>query len=268
MVKRIGIDAGGSLIKLAIEETDRFTFKKYPIAQLEEAARWLAMISQQAEINLTGGKADFLKQKFFSNARIVKEFDAVCEGANFLIKKTGMKMDQRFLLVNIGTGTSWYVIDGENTERIMGSGIGGGTLMGLGALLSGKTEYSQLVEEAKVGNRGNVDLLVKDIYHPAQPPIEGNLTASNFAKVATGIAHTESDKLAALVNMIAETIVLLSIQAAELSQSTGVVYIGSTLIGNSKLRTILEEFSTKVGLAPYFLADGEYCGAIGSLIVS
>ncbi len=268
MVKRIGLDAGGTLIKLAIEESGRYTLKKYPIARLEETAKWLTMISPQAEVNLTGGKAAYLKTSFFPNARIINEFDAVCEGASHLIKKAGVKLNKKYLLVNIGTGTSWYLIDGNKTKRLLGSGIGGGTLMGLGALLSNQAEYSQLVKVASIGDRAKVDLLVGDIYHPAKPPIEEKLTASNFAKVAIGIDHNEADRLASLLNMIAETIILLSMQAAKISQTSEIVYIGSTLIGNSKLQNTLAEFSTTSGLDPYFLANGEFSGAIGSLIVS
>jgi type II pantothenate kinase len=267
MQKRVGIDAGGTLIKIVIEEQGKLTYKKYPIEKLDEAASWLAMLAQQAEVNVTGGKAEYLKERYYPNARMVSEFDASCEGANFLIKNSKLKISPKFLLVNIGTGTSWYLIEPGKTERILGSGIGGGTFMGLGTLLSTKNEYSQLVEQAKKGDRANIDLLVKDIYHPGEPPIEGTLTASNFAKAAETTGHSESDRVAAIVNMIAETIVLLSNQTAKLYQTQEIVYIGSTLIENRNLQAGLERFTSMVGLTSHFLQDGEYCGAIGSLIV-
>jgi type II pantothenate kinase len=267
MPKRVGIDAGGTLIKIVIEEQGKLTYKKYPIEKLDEAVGWLAILSQQAKVNVTGGKAEYIRERYFPHARVVPEFKASCEGAKFLIKKSRLKIAPKFLLVNIGTGTSWYLIEAEKTERILGSGIGGGTFMGLGTLLSSKNEYAQLVEQAKKGDRANIDLLVKDIYHPGEPPIEGTLTASTFAKAAETTAHSESDRIAAIVNMIAETIVLLSNQTARLHQTQEIVYIGSTLIENSTLQLILERFSQMVGLTPYFLQDGEYSGAIGSLIV-
>ncbi|WP_404332624.1 type II pantothenate kinase [Mesobacillus maritimus] len=267
MQKRIGIDAGGSLVKIVIEEKGKLTYKKYPIEKLDDAVGWLAILAQQAEVNVTGGKAEYLRKRYFPNAKVVTEFDASCEGARYLIKKSRLKIASKFMLVNIGTGTSWYLIEAEKTERILGSGIGGGTFMGLGKLLSTRTEYSQLVEQAIEGDKANIDLLVKDIYHPEDPPIEGTLTASNFAKAAETVAHSESDRIAAIVNMIAETIVLLSNQTAKLHQTQEIVYIGSTLIENSTLQAGLERFSSMVGLTPHFLQDGEYCGAIGALIV-
>lgn len=267
MQKRIGIDAGGSLIKIVIEEKGKLTYKKYPLEKLDEAASWLAILAQQAEVNVTGGKAEYLKERYFPKARLVTEFKASCEGANYLIKKARLNIPTKFVLVNIGTGTSWYLIEADKTERILGSGIGGGTFMGLGKLLSTKTEYSQLVDQAKEGDRANIDLLVKDIYSPGEPPIEGTLTASNFAKNVGNAVHSESDRIAAIVNMIAETIVLLSNQTAKLYQTQEIVYIGSTLINNPPLQVGLERFSSMVGLTPHFLQNGEYCGAIGSLIV-
>jgi type II pantothenate kinase len=267
MLKRIGIDAGGSLMKIVIEEKGKITYKKYPIEKLGEAMGWLSILAQQAAVNVTGGKAEYLKKRYFPQARVVTEFKATCVGTNYLIKKSRLQIGSKFLLVNIGTGTSWYLIEAEKTERVLGSGIGGGTFMGLGKLLSSKSEYSQLAEQAKEGDRATIDLLVKDIYHPGEPPIEGTLTASNFAKAEKLAAHSESDMMAALVNMIAETIVLLSNQTATYYQTKVIVYIGSTLIENPALQVGLERFSTLVGLTPHFLPDGEYCGALGSLIV-
>ena len=160
------------------------------------------------------------------------------------------------------------MIDGEQNERILGSGIGGGTFMGLGRLLGNKDDYEDLVSLASVGNKGNVDLLVKDIYHPEESPIDGNLTASNFAKAAIGTEPANIDRLAAIVNMMSETIVLLSKQATEIYNVTDVVYIGSTLIGNAPFKSSLERFSIMFGLTPHFLQDGEYSGAIGAILVT
>ncbi|SEN24328.1 pantothenate kinase [Mesobacillus persicus] len=264
--QRLGIDAGGSLIKIAFEQNGQFRLKKYPISELKEMANWLKMTAGNAEINLTGGRADYLKENYFQQARVVPEFKASCEGAIYLLNKDEIKLGAKYLLVNIGTGTSWYLIDGHKNERILGSGIGGGTFMGLGKLLVGSDDYQNLVDLIKEGDREKVDLLVKDIYH-SESPIGGDLTASNFAKATFTNEHTPADQLASTVNMMAETIVLLSKQTSVAHQLSEVVYIGSSLIGNQSLKDGLASYSTMVGLSPNFLQDGEYSGAIGALIV-
>lgn len=263
-VRKLGVDAGGTLIKIAINEEGRFHYKKYPVSELEEACRWLSILAQGAAIGLTGGKAHFLKKNFFNSAKVIPEFEASCEGASFLLRQANEKFDQPFLLVNIGTGTSWYLIHGEENKRVLGSGIGGGTFMGLGRIGAGSHDFTELIRLAEAGDKQKMDLLVKDIYYPEEPPIDGNLTASNFGK-AGAVDGREADMAASTINMITETIILLTQQTARLYGVKHIVYIGSTLIGNIPLRNGLTEFSNMVGLKPYFLNNGEYSGALGAI---
>lgn len=260
----IGIDAGGSLIKIAFEENSRIRFKKYSIEDMESALNWLKMLAASKRIVLTGGKAARIKADFFPEAEIVDEFTAACEGVKYLMEQEKMSLQEKVLLVNIGTGTSWFVMEGSHYERVLGSGIGGGTYMGLGTLLGKSRDFSELVELASRGTRGNVDLLVKDIYHPEEPPIQGDLTASNFAKPSNGQESSAADQMASAINMISETITLLSVQAATLHSTKKVIYIGSTLSGNKPLQTYLELYAKMSGLETVFLREGEYSGALGA----
>ncbi|MGA9227706.1 MAG: type II pantothenate kinase [Mesobacillus sp.] len=260
----IGIDAGGSLIKIAFEENSRLRFKKYPIEDIDSALTWLKMFAASNRIVLTGGKAGMIKADFFPEAEIVNEFTAACEGAKYLMEQEKMSLLEKVLLVNIGTGTSWFTMDGSQYNRVLGSGIGGGTFMGLGALLGKNRDFSELVELASRGSRGNVDLLVKDIYHPEDPPIPGELTASNFAKVSAPNEYSPADHMASVINMISETITLLTVQTATLNSTKKVVYIGSTLSGNKLLQSSLELYAKMSGLETVFLRDGEYSGALGA----
>lgn len=265
MKNRIGVDAGGSLIKIAYEEKGRLHFRKYPIDEMESALGWLRMFSGNKKLFLTGGKAGKIKAEFFPNAETVDEFTAACAGAKHLLAKESMPFDEKFLLVNIGTGTSWFTIDGDHFERVLGSGIGGGTFMGMGNIFAELKDFSKLVELSSTGERARVDLLVKDIYFPEEPPIPGELTASNFAKSASVEASSPADKMAAASNMISETITLLTVQASTLQNLQKVVFIGSTLSGNKPLQNSIDYYIKMSGLDPVFLPDGEYSGAIGAM---
>jgi type II pantothenate kinase len=262
----IGIDAGGSLIKIAYEEDGRIHLRKYPIGELEQAINWLKWIAANKKVVLTGGKAEAVKANYYHNAEIINEFTAVCEGAKYLMQKEKISLDKKILLVNIGTGTSWFTIEGENYNRVLGSGIGGGTFMGLGSLLDGPRGFSDLVNMAFKGDRANVDLLVKDIYDQGEPPIPADLTASNFAKAATGYESSVADGIASAINMISETITLLTMQAAAIHKTNKVIFIGSTLAGNSPLQESLSAYSKMSGLESSLLRDGEFSGAIGAKI--
>jgi type II pantothenate kinase len=266
MKNRIGIDAGGSLIKIAYEENGRFHFRKLPFGEMDEALGWLKLVSSNKRVSLTGGRAGKIKAEFFPDAVIIDEFTAACEGANYLMMKEGLPNGEKSLLINIGTGTSWFKIEGEHYDRVLGSGIGGGTFMGMGKLLADPSDFASLVSLSDSGEKGNVDLLVKDIYHPEEPPIPGDLTASNFAKTEAISSSSAADKMASVLNMIAEIITLLTVQTAALHSTKRVIFIGSTLAGNKPLQESLDFYCKMSGLEPTFLQTGEFSGAIGAIL--
>ncbi|WP_409275992.1 type II pantothenate kinase [Neobacillus sp. SCS-31] len=260
---RIGIDAGGTLLKIAYEESGRIKYRKTGYKEAKELLNWLKLISPAASPSVTGGRASWVKEHFFPNARLVPEFEAVCTGAAILRQKEENTSVGQFLLVNIGTGTSIFLAGEGKCDRIGGSGLGGGTLTGLGSLLTGTDVFSELVGMAAVGSRQQVDLLVKDIYGGGDEPLNGDMTAANFAK---GNGSRKEDLAAALINMIAETIILLTSQLAMASNVDTIVYAGSTLAGNAPLKDTLSAYTGAFGLNPVFLANGEYCGALGALM--
>jgi pantothenate kinase len=52
----------------------------------------------------------------------------------------------------------------ESYERVAGTMIGGGTLIGLSNLLTGEKDFDKIIEMASRGSNSNVDMLIKDIY--------------------------------------------------------------------------------------------------------
>ena len=57
----------------------------------------------------------------------------------------------------------------QSYERVSGTMIGGGTLMGLSNLLTGEKDFDRIIELATKGDNRNVDMLVKDIYGSYSP---------------------------------------------------------------------------------------------------
>ncbi|MDQ0199742.1 type II pantothenate kinase [Neobacillus ginsengisoli] len=260
---KAGIDAGGTLIKIAYLENHQMHYKKFSIEELDTAISWLKLVAPSVTVALTGGKSHIIQKKYFPRGVIIPEFQATCDGARLFLLEENKKIENPFLLVNIGTGTSWHVVNGDTYERILGSGVGGGTFTGLGTILTEEEDFHQLTILANEGEKGNVDLLVRDIYEMAEPPIDGNLTAANFAK-GRNVKHTDSDRMASLTNMIAETVVLLTLQAGAIHRINNVIYIGSTLVGNQSLKKNLELYTGMFGLTSRFLQNGEFCGAAGA----
>ena len=92
------------------------------------------------------------------------------------------------LLVSCGSGVSIIKVKDFNSfERVSGTMIGGGTLLGLSNLLTGINDFDTIVKMAQEGDNSNVDMLVKDIYGTNTPfkELQGDLLASSFAKVAS-----------------------------------------------------------------------------------
>lgn len=293
---RIGIDAGGTLTKIAARRADgEFRFLKFPSPDTEGIVAWLAAEAPGAALAFTGGKAGQLRAFAAAHAASqapdsediisVPEFDATCDGARWLLARQGRKPDS-FLLTNVGTGTSIHHVTPDGHERVGGTGVGGGTILGLAALLGGSgyglsigqsgdadasridgLDYPGLVALAMQGDRARVDLKVSHIYAGVTPPIPGDLTASNFGHV---VGQTEpiglADALASVIGLVGETVTTVSVHAARERASSEIVYIGSTFLGNTLLADIVNRYTKLRGGQPYVLPEGEYSGAVGALL--
>ena len=93
-------------------------------------------------------------------------------------------------------------------EYLGGTGVGGGTLVGLCRRLIGVDTVEHIEQLAEGGNLDNVDLRIKDIsqnhlYHG----INENLTAANFGKLSD--LATQDDLALGVANLVAETIAML-----------------------------------------------------------
>lgn len=265
-MNRIGIDAGGSLVKIAYEEKGYLHTKTYPITEIAICLNWLHMLAPKANLILTGGKSAHVQSLLQQKGQRVDEFQATIEGTRYLLEKEIQQTPDHFIQVNVGTGTSIFHVMPDSFERLLGSGIGGGTLMGLGKLISAKCSFDRLIELAAQGNDQNSDLLIKDIYAPSPSPLIGSLTASNFGKAHLNEEATTADHMASLVRLIGETLTLLATQAATAQQVKSIVFTGSTLSGNQPLKERITSFRKLMDFEPVFLDQGAYTGAIGALL--
>ena len=267
-----GIDAGGTLVKLAYVKDGITWLRKFRSDRLEEAAEWLGKELPDAPVCLTGGKGAKLAAWIGRRAEMVPEFEATCSGVRLLLPpEIG---GRAFLLANVGTGTSVHVIDGGRHVRVGGTGLGGGTIVGLSRLLTGIDEYDAIVEAASRGDRGAADLKVRHIYEGLEPPIDGELTASNFGRVPPGSSIGDGrdgtvareDALASVIGMVGEAVATLCVSAAAAHGVKTIVYIGSSFSGNAPLREAIESYTRFRGGEPHFVGNGEFSGALGALL--
>ncbi|MFC4408863.1 type II pantothenate kinase [Chungangia koreensis] len=232
---------------------------------MNAAAEW---VNDQASshIAITGGKAGALSQLLKANAIMVPEFEATISGVQQLLLEEGHSQDS-YILTNVGTGTSIHHINGGQHVRVAGTGVGGGTIMGLAKLLTGLDEYEDISNLATGNKRDRIDLKVHHIYEGTEPPIPGDLTASNFGNLrdlSSGNLSNE-ELTSTIVGMVAETITVVSLQAAQQFNAKTIVYIGSTFSNNQLMKDIVIRYTNMYGLNSILLKHGEFSGAVGAM---
>lgn len=258
----LGIDAGATLCKIACLGTS-LELAAFPAGDLD-AIRHFVTDHAPDRVVATGGGATRLGAELPAiSIQHELEFAAWARGAPALATRQGAELPARYLLVSIGTGTSMLAVTPQGFERVGGTALGGGTLLGLGALLLGATDFQALTALGRSGDRKQVDLLVGDIYGFDTAPIAPTLNAASFAKLTS---REPADLAHALLGMIGENIGLLSSAIAKAHHLDCIVYGGSTLQDNHNLHAILHQLASLGGHAAVFLADGGHCGAVGAAL--
>lgn len=176
-------------------------------------------------IMVTGVGATHMQQPIYSlDCHTVPEFSAAALGGLYL---SGL---DEAIIVSMGTGTALIHAKREgSTTRINylgGTGVGGGTLLGLTKKLTGIDTIEHIEEICRDGDIHNVNLLVGDISKNAKyTGVNENLTASNFGKISD--MATNSDIALGVANMVAETIAMMAVFTARGHGLNNVVLIGN-----------------------------------------
>lgn len=264
----MGIDIGGTTTKLvgyaghAILRTLSVKADD-PIASAAGAlGKFLA--EEQVEladirhIAVTGVGAGRLNQTLLGlPVRHVDEFEAVGRGGTFLAKTTPA------IVVSMGTGTAIVVVEGTTMTYWGGTGVGGGTLVGLAKHLLGLTDVLLLSQKARQGRLDRIDLSVGDIASATIPGLPPTLTASNFGKCRDDA--TEADVALAIFNLVYQTIGVVARGAAVATNITTLVVTGR-LAALPQAQEILAELSTQFGLAFRIPPHAEYATAVGAAL--
>lgn len=267
--QQVGIDAGGTLLKVVFQEENSLQYKTFQGKDINELTSWLNQYFSTSPVSLTGGQAFQISHHLNREVSMISEFKATCKGVRYLINEQIGGLTEPIIITNIGTGTSIHYINNDYEERLSGTGIGGGTFFGLSSLLTGINDFNQIATLSMEGHRETVDIKVKDIYEGSIPPISGELTASNFgkAKGTTNSEISEADQIAGVAGMVSEVLTLLSIHEAKKHNAKVIYYIGSTVSTDSLVKKLLKNYTNQLGFDAKFLQHGQFSGAIGSLLL-
>ncbi len=265
----IGIDVGGSTTKIV-----GYTHEAKPVGMLKveaadpQTSAYGALgkfinennlaLTDVEQIIVTGVGAALFKKKIYNvPTSTVDEFQAIGLGGLALSgKKEG-------LIVSMGTGTAFVRAGKKGIFHIGGSGVGGGTVVGLGSKLCGIRSFRTLVSLAEKGKLGKVDLNIGDISRKTLPNLTKDITASNFGKMEDGL--TAEDLAAGVLNMVFQTVGMLSVFACRNDDMKDVILTG-TLSQVPAAKKVFEMLHTMHGIHFIIPKNALYATATGAAL--
>ena len=226
-------------------------------------------INFETDVNLlavTGGKHLNLGDEIESTKIIhVNEIDAVGEGAMNL---SGLSNENPTVIVSAGSGTACILAQDGNFIHCSGTGVGGGTVLGLSKLLLDTTDPTEIAELAKLGNESGVDLILEDVVSGPIGELPSDTTAVNFGKISKIDSNISKQDIAAgIVNLVGQTAARIATSVATTFNAKEIVVVGRSPSFNG-LKNSLEQAASIMGFSPHFPENGEYASALGALLVA
>ena len=232
----IGIDVGGSTTKIVgfhNKESGReliaplFVKAADPMTSIYGAFGKFTDLNGLAlsdidQVLMTGVGSSYLSHSIYSlTCNNVSEFKSLGLGGLYLSSLS------EAIVVSMGTGTAIvHAKAGCETDYLGGTGVGGGTLIGLSKKMLGIEEIEHLADLAREGDLANIDLRIGDITKK-----DGNvglpdfMTASNFGKLSD--IASPADVALGILNMVFETVGMMALFAARSRGIRDIVLTGN-----------------------------------------
>ena len=267
----VGLDVGGTTTKaVALNKRNILAKTVTPTYDhVSSASGALGKLIHEYKVNMErieriaatgGGREDLGSALFNIPVMLVDEIEATGLGGIFL---SGL---DEALVVSIGTGTAMVSVrdGGRRVKHVGGTGVGGGTLMGIGRCTLGKYRLETLERLALMGDVRRVNLTIQDITGKGVGILPPDATASNFGKF--GDDTRPEDTAIGIFTLVGEVIGTVAYFAARSEGLEDRIVIVGGLSKSKVLAPIvvstIELFSGKA-IVP---EDSEYCAAIGAAV--
>ena len=213
-------------------------------------------------VKMTGVGASFIDKPIYSlPCEKVSEFSSVALGGLYL---SGL---EEAIVVSMGTGTAFVhakmTENGPQISYLGGTGVGGGTLVGLSKKMIGVDTVEHIEALCQDGNLDNVDLRIKDISADNSFQINEELTASNFGMLSD--MATKNDLALGIANMVAETIMMLGVFAARNYNLKNVVLTGN-LTSLSAVTSVFSKFEDLFDIKFIMPENAQFATVIGAAL--
>jgi type II pantothenate kinase len=264
----IGIDIGSTTTKAVLTENNK-VLKKIKTCASDAVTSGTGAFGKLVlennlamkdiyKIMITGVGSIKIQNNFFGiDTQKIDEFTAIGIGGMFQAAK------ENIIITNIGTGTVMIQATKNKITHIGGTGVGGGTILGLSKKLLQSTTYNDIMEMAHRGNLNSVDLLVEDILENDFSFLGKEATAANFGKM---LDSTKNEDIAlGIVNMVYQVIGMLSVFAAR-SKDADTVFVTGSGSNNQIGKKVLDMITKMYAVKFEFPADGDWTTAIGAAL--
>jgi type II pantothenate kinase len=255
--KAVSIENGAVMKKLKTKAVDAVTSAAGAFGKmLIENSITIAQIERIIITGAGATKINIEKNGLFGiPTKRIDELTAIGVGGMFLSQKDNI------IIANIGTGTAVIEAKKDKISHLGGSGVGGGTILGLAKKLLATSHFSAIMELAANGSLHQVDLLLEDIMDAGISFLNRESTASNFGKMLDSARN--EDIALGILNMVYQVIGMLSVFAAKSKNIDRVIVTGNGST-NPIGKKILDSITAMYAIHFEYPADAVYTTAIGA----
>ena len=268
MSVKVGLDIGGSTTKIVAMKAGKIVASEVVKAADPVTSAYGALgklmndnnysLDDIKQVNVTGVGAGFPQGPLLGLKTVeVSEFIATGLGGLYL-----SELDDA-VVVSMGTGTAYLHANGDKVEHIIGSGVGGGTIVGLCNSMIGIDDAIKLSEIADEGNILKVDLTIGDITNAEIPGLPMNITASNFGKNADDLSR--EDKAIGIFNLVYQSIGTVAVLASRSCGLKDIVFTGQ-LTHFKQCKEVLDAFSKLYNVNCIVPEMSVYATAVGACL--
>ncbi len=253
-------------------------------------------ISEITQIHATGGgaykyepvirkslKAEFIKYdeliSLVDGYIFINDYGFIYKIQNFdeRIEVPSLDLEFPHITVNIGSGVSILKVCSplqKDIQRVAGTIMGGGTLIGLSKLLIGIDDYNEIINLAQKGDYHNIDLSNEDIYgkDSKKNSSEPEIPLSSFGKVYNYVSdkkksYKKEDIALSLLNMICLHITQIASLVAKKYKINNIYYYGNFTRSSFAISLLNKASLTwNKNLKVRFNILNGFMGSIGTLV--
>jgi len=269
---RLSLDFGITITDILKENNDGELFHEMLPSEQKPSEELILEIFKDINFQevdylaLTGGHHQLIGETINSLPVIhVNEVQAIGKGGFHL---SGLDESKSAIIVSSGSGTACILAKNDEFIHCSGTGVGGGTVLGLSKLLLETDNPEEIQDLAERGFSKGTDLILEDVVSGPIGLLPSDMTAVNFGKISKSDSKISREDMAAgIVNLVGQTIARISTSIAMAFQVTDIVVVGRTPTFTS-LRNSLEEAAMLTNFTPHFPKNAEYASALGALLIA